>query len=44
MEQLASLEESIASMTATDEAKIDPGVWIPIVLKLIELWLSRRGA
>ena len=38
LEKLSSLEN-----TSLDDAQFDPGVWIPIILKLIELWLSRRG-
>jgi hypothetical protein len=38
LEKLAQLETSVQA-----DAALDPGLWIPIVLKLIELWLSRRG-
>jgi len=43
LEKLAQLEESTASFTASEEPNFDPTPWIPIILKLIELWLSRRG-
>lgn len=26
-----------------DDASFDPGIWIPVILKIIELWLARRG-
>lgn len=35
--------ESLASRVQ-DESTFDPTPWIPIILKLIELWMSRRGA
>ena len=38
LEKLAQLETSVQA-----EAAFDPTPWIPIILKLIELWLSRRG-
>jgi hypothetical protein len=38
LEKLGQLEN-----TVQDESNFDPGLWIPIILKLIELWLSRRG-
>lgn len=38
LEKVSMLENS-----SMEEANFDPGVWVPIVLKLIELWLSRKG-
>jgi hypothetical protein len=38
LEKLGQLEN-----TVQDESNFDPGLWIPIIIKLIELWLSRRG-
>jgi len=38
LEKLAQLETTVQA-----EASFDPTPWIPIILKLIELWLSRRG-
>jgi hypothetical protein len=38
LEKLAMLENVVQ-----DDANFDPTPWIPIILKLIELWLSRRG-
>jgi len=40
LEKLATLE--VAMLNANDP-NFDPTPWIPIILKLIELWLSRRG-
>ena len=39
LEKMALLEN-----TVQDDANFDPTPWIPIILKLIELWLSRRGS
>jgi hypothetical protein len=41
MEKLSMLE---VAMLSSNEPNFDPTPWIPIILKLIELWLSRRGA
>lgn len=41
--KLAELETSVAAMTATEEPTFDITPFLPIILKLIELWLSRRG-
>ena len=38
MAALAKLEN-----TTQDEAAFDPSIWIPIILKLIELWLARKN-
>ena len=35
--------ESILSPSVQADPNFDPSPWIPIILKLIELWLSRRG-
>lgn len=40
LEKLSMLENATLSDV---DSNFDPGVWVPIVLKLIELWLSRRG-
>jgi hypothetical protein len=32
----------VASADVTDP-NFDPGIWVPIILKIIELWLARRG-
>jgi hypothetical protein len=40
MEKLATLE---VAMLGANDPNFDPTPWIPIILKLIELWLSRRG-
>jgi hypothetical protein len=40
MEKLSMLE---VAMLSSNEPNFDPTPWIPIILKLIELWLSRRG-
>ncbi len=39
MERLGQLENSVADA----DPNFDPGIWVPIIIKLIELWLSRRG-
>lgn len=39
---LAALE-SILDPSVQAEPNFDPTPWIPIILKLIELWLSRRS-
>lgn len=36
--ELAKLEN-----VSLDDASFNPGIWIPIILKLVELWLKRRG-
>lgn len=36
LDSLATLE------TTAQDANFDPGIWIPIIIRLIELWLSRR--
>lgn len=42
MERLAKLDASAAWVTDEAEPKLDPSIWVPIIIKLIELWLSRR--
>lgn len=35
---------SVLEARASDaDAAFDPSIWIPVVLKLIELWLARKG-
>lgn len=41
LERVATLENS--TLDASDP-NFDPGIWIPIIIRLIELWLSRRGS
>ncbi len=38
--------DSLESMKATDDSTtaFDPSLLIPIILKLVELWLARRGS
>ena len=43
-EQACCAELAKLDSATTAGAQFDPGVWIPIILKLIELWLSRRGS
>ena len=43
MEKLGQLEAAVAPLTAEEEPMFDITPFIPIILKLIELWLSRRG-
>jgi hypothetical protein len=38
LEKLGQLETTVQA-----DGTFDPGLWVPIILKLIELWLSRRG-
>ena len=40
LERVATLENS--TLDASDP-NFDPGIWIPIIIRLIELWLARRG-
>lgn len=35
--------ESLASQVQSEESTFDPTPWIPVIIKLIELWLARRG-
>lgn len=44
LEKLSQLESSVASLTAEDEPTFDITPWIPVILRLFELWLSRRGS
>jgi hypothetical protein len=44
LEKLGQLEASAAALSAEEEPTFDITPFIPIILKLIELWLSRRGS
>jgi hypothetical protein len=44
LEKLGQLEAYAAALTAEEQPSFDITPFIPIILKLIELWLSRRGS
>jgi hypothetical protein len=35
--------EDLGTQALSDNPAFDPTPWIPIIIKLIELWLARRG-
>lgn len=44
LEEMFAAENHAAVAAANgEETKFDPTPWIPLLLKLVELWLSRRG-
>lgn len=42
-EMLVMAQHASVATANGDETKFDPTPWIPVILKLIELWLPKRG-
>ena len=43
MARLAELDADV-STTSEAEPNFDPSIWVPIILRLIELWLKNRAS